>query len=527
MDNILTRKTNNFIKAIVAENKKTTYRSDVEAMIYANGRYQKEHFVEEAIDYIKENGIRVLNSKPEAPKKNTKTTTKKTTTKKATPKKKETPKKKATPKKVEKKVEKKPTTKKTTSKKTTKKQETDLGLRIKVNEVCYTDTYENAKKTPNVRRQKPQKVEPEEEVVERIDTNEILGAIAPPPTDDDFDADVNNFGEELISERFDEDEETSFVAEEENNAPKEEIIINNNNEDISNCSTMDLLIKDIENDPLTELLAPEEEPELFTRAQNGDNDAKERVISGNIRLVVHIANKYVGHGVEINDLVQEGCIGLMKAVERFDPTLGYKFSTYATWWIKQAVTRAISNDGKTIRIPVHALEIIHTLKKVQNDLTFARNEDVTSQDIADYIREHKDDFPSLKKTLSAKDIDEMFAVNSMATPTSLNLAVGEDGDSTMEDFIPDTSSVSAFDKVAHDDLRNRLIKLLDDVLEPRERIVIYMRFGLDGYMKKTLDEIGKSLNVSRERIRQIESKALRKLRLSSKSRSLEGFNYNE
>lgn len=256
------------------------------------------------------------------------------------------------------------------------------------------------------------------------------------------------------------------------------------------------------------LLTPEEEVDLAERMSNGDPYARKRLSEANLRLVVSIAKRYVGRGMQFLDLIQEGNLGLIKAVEKFDHTKGFKFSTYATWWIRQAITRAIADQARTIRIPVHMVETINKVKKVSSHLLHKNGHDPTAEEIAAEL-----DMP----------LDKVREIMRVAQePVSLETPIGEEEDSHLGDFIPDDDAPAPADAASHTLLREELNDVLG-TLTAREKKVLELRFGLVDGRNRTLEEVGKEFQVTRERIRQIEAKALRKLRHPSRSKRLKDF----
>ena len=289
------------------------------------------------------------------------------------------------------------------------------------------------------------------------------------------------------------------------------------NEEVEILSDEDIT-KDINiNDPVRmylkeigkiSLLSGEEEMELSVRVANGDEEAAALLAESNLRLVVSIAKRYVGRGLLFLDLIQEGNIGLMKAVEKFDYDKGYKFSTYATWWIRQAITRALADQARTIRVPVHMVETINKMSRIQRQMTLELNREPSDEEIA------------ARMDIPVEKVREVIKISQ--DPVSLETPIGEEDDSHLGDFIKDESSLSP-EEYATNEILKEEIKAVLSTLQPREQQVLELRFGLIDGTCYTLEEVGKRFNVTRERIRQIEAKALRKLRHPSRAKKLKDF----
>ena len=323
-----------------------------------------------------------------------------------------------------------------------------------------------------------------EKVDKLYDTLEGLNIEIIEDLEPDIDLDLNTIPEVAAS------------AEEEDAAPAEGVNIDD---------PVKVYLKEIGRVPL---LSSEEEVELAQRMAQGDDYAKKRLSEANLRLVVSIAKRYVGRGMQFLDLIQEGNVGLIKAIEKYDYTKGYKFSTYATWWIRQAITRSIADQARTIRIPVHMVETMNKLTKVQRSLTQELGREPSVEEIAENVH---------------MDVNRVREILKLAQETvSLETPVGSEEESHLADFIEDDHTPLPSDEAAFGQLKDDIRSVLDKLNE-REQKVLRMRFGLDDGKEHTLEEVGQELHVTRERIRQIEAKALRKLRQSGKSAGLEGY----
>ena len=304
---------------------------------------------------------------------------------------------------------------------------------------------------------------------------------------------------EIISENFEDDDDDDDAG--------EEISI----EDVAlpkNASINDPVRMYLKEIGKISLLSLDEELALSKRVEEGDEEAKRLLAESNLRLVVSIAKRYVGRNLSFLDLIQEGNIGLMKAVDKFDASKGYKFSTYATWWIRQAITRAIADQAKTIRVPVHMVETINKLKRIQRQMTLELNREPTEAELAK------------KMNTTEEKVREIFKISQ--DPLSLETPIGEEDDSHLGDFLKDESSMSPEEYAMNEVLKDEIEEVLC-TLTPREEEVLKLRFGLKGGTCHTLEEVGNMFGVTRERIRQIEAKALRKLRHPSRSRKLKDY----
>ena len=287
---------------------------------------------------------------------------------------------------------------------------------------------------------------------------------------------------------------------------KEEIDFDALASQVSVDDPVKMYLKDIGKVPL---LTAEQEVELAKRILNGDEEAKSKLCEANLRLVISIAKRYTGKNMQFLDLIQEGNIGLLKAVDKFDYTKGFRFSTYATWWIRQSITRAMADQARTIRIPVHMVETINKLGRVSKKLLQELGREPTLEELAKELDMPQERVAEIQKI--ALD------------PISLESPIGEEEDSKIQDFIEDETSISPVESATRSMLKGQLLAVID-TLTPREQKVIRLRYGLDDGFPKTLEQVGQEFNVTRERIRQIEAKALRKLRNPTRSKKLRDFN---
>ncbi len=319
---------------------------------------------------------------------------------------------------------------------------------------------------------------------------------------EDNDLEILGFQDDMIPEKVDDTDEAETKEE-------TEFFVSQSDDDILKGVNIDdpvrMYLKEIGK---VALLTANEEVELAKRMQDGDDEAKKRLAEANLRLVVSIAKRYVGRGMLFLDLIQEGNLGLIKAVEKFDYTKGFKFSTYATWWIRQAITRAIADQARTIRIPVHMVETINKLIRIKRQLLQELGRDATPEEIA------------LEMEMEPEKVREILKI--AQEPVSLETPIGEEEDSHLGDFIPDDEVQAPSDVATFTLLREQLSNVLH-TLTDREQKVLRLRFGLDDGRARTLEEVGKEFDVTRERIRQIEAKALRKLRHPSRSKKLKDY----
>ena len=359
-----------------------------------------------------------------------------------------------------------------------------------------------------------------------ISQNQFMDAIADLGLDDDAmddlfswcdDNDITFMDETMDDEEFELDDETDDLdsdiddaRDDDENSIEDEI--SHLEQSFANAShakindPVKMYLKEIGQIPL---LDPKDEPIIAKRIQEGDEEAKQQLISSNLRLVVSIAKKYVGRGMLFLDLIQEGNCGLIKAVEKFDYTKGFKFSTYATWWIRQSITRAIADQARTIRIPVHMVETINKLTRIQRQLVQDLGRDPLPEEIAEKM-----------ENITAEKVREIQKI--ALDPVSLETPIGEEDDSHLGDFIEDKETLSPDDYTNNQLLKDEINNVLQGLTE-REEKVLRLRFGLQDGRTRTLEEVGKEFNVTRERIRQIEAKALRKLKHPNRSKRLKDF----
>ena len=463
---------------------------------------------ENLLPTLRENGVKVLTekqiaalSKKKPAKKKAEKSNKKAGAKKATAKKSA---KKTAAKKTEKKATKKTTAKKTKKNETkkaaakkTKKTETKKSTAKKATkaEPKKTTSKKTTKKaTDEKKTSKKKAAEEESEELVEISVADLPDAGTEDPTDEDIAMVETDEEEEAKSKKTKKSESES--------AEKDAVDLL---EGVGTEDPVRMYLKEIGTVPL---LTAEEEVELAKRKAKGDKAAKEKLVEANLRLVVSIAKRYTGRGMSFLDLVQEGNLGLIKGVEKFDYNKGFKLSTYATWWIRQSVTRALADHARTIRVPVHMVETINRMSKMQRKLTLELGYE-----------------PSTKELANALDMteDKVLEIMQIARePASLETPIGEEDDSNLGDFVADNNTVTPEGNIESVMLKGHIAELLDDLKE-REREVIILRFGLRDGHPRTLEEVGKEFHVTRERIRQIEAKALRKLRNPVRSKKIKDF----
>ena len=411
---------------------------------------------------------------------------------------------------------------------------TTQGLERAADELLAADAMKPAPKKKSTRRTKAAEEEPAEETAETKNTEDILNELMEKAKkagkistkeiaaleEKGVDADsIAKFYDALEANKIDidiSDDDAATILDDIDMPEIEELneIEEVTEEDMSDVKVDDsystddpvrMFLKEIGKVPL---LTAEEEVELAIRMSQGDEEAKRRMTEANLRLVVSIAKRHVGRGMLFLDLIQEGNLGLIKAVEKFDYTKGYKFSTYATWWIRQAITRAIADQARTIRIPVHMVETINKVIRVSRQLLQELGHDPSAEEIA------------AEMGMPVEKVREILKI--AQEPVSLETPIGEEEDSHLGDFIPDEDASEPSEAASFSLLKEQLMEVLD-TLTPREKKVLELRFGIVDGRTRTLEEVGKEFNVTRERIRQIEAKALRKLRHPSRSKKLRDF----